>query len=297
MNRPAEVDPPAVAVREAVNRALAEDFGPLGDVTSAALIPAGLTGRGRFVARSAGILAGTAAATEVYAQLDRRVEVAWRAVDGDRLAEGATFGWVSGPLRSILGGERTALNFLGHLSGVATLTRVYADAAGGARIRDTRKTIPGLRALQKAAVRAGGGANHRGGLSDAVLVKDNHLRHVSITDAVAAARASWPGVSVEVECDTLAQVAQAKAAGPDLVLLDNMSPAQVAEAVALLGGAAAVEVSGGVTLDTVAAYAAAGADLISVGALTHSAPNLDLALDLDEDRAWRVRGPHGGRDQ
>ena len=258
----------------------------LGDLTSTALIPADAIGTGQFVARVAGVLAGVAAATEVFAQLDPAVTVTWAAGDGDRLAAGQRLGTVSGPLRSVLTGERSALNFLGHLSGIATLTRAHVDAAastGGhrARIRDTRKTTPGLRALEKAAVRAGGGANHRGNLSDAVLVKDNHLRHCSIAEAVERARSRWPGVTVEVECDTLDQVGEAKAAGADVVLLDNMTPEQVAQAVGIAGGAMPLEVSGRVTLDTVAAYAAAGADLISVGALTHSAPVLDIGLDLE----------------
>jgi nicotinate-nucleotide pyrophosphorylase (carboxylating) len=277
-----DFDPPVTAVVDAVRRALAEDLGNLGDLTSVAIIPPDVEGHGRLVARTAGVLAGTAAATEVYAYLDPAVSVEWHAADGDDVAPGQAVGTVDGNLRSILTGERCALNFLGHLSGVATLTRAYVTAAGGGRtaIRDTRKTTPGLRALEKAAVRAGGGVNHRGSLSDAVLIKDNHLLWCSITDAVARARSRWPGVTVEVECDTLDQVAEAKAAGADLVLLDNMSAAQVAEAVAVLGGAAPVEVSGGVTLETVAAYADAGADLVSVGALTHSAPVLDIALDL-----------------
>jgi len=254
----------------------------LGDLTSTALIPADAAGTGHFVARVAGILAGTAAATEVFAQLDPDVTVTWAAQDGDALRPGQRIGTVAGPLRSILTGERSALNFLGHLSGIATLTRTYVDACGrGCRIRDTRKTTPGLRALEKAAVRAGGGANHRGNLSDAVLVKDNHLRQCGIAEAVDRARSRWPGVTVEVECDTLDQVAEAKAAGADLLLVDNMAPDDVARAVGIAGGAVPVEVSGRVTLDTVAAYAAAGADLISVGALTHSAPVLDIALDLE----------------
>ena len=269
-------------LRDVVARALAEDLGALGDLTSVALIPEGAKGSGRFVARQAGVLAGTAAATEVFAQLDSGVRVAWKNRDGDDLEAGQEFALIRGRLRSVLAGERCALNFLGHLSGVATLTRAYTRAAGDrARIRDTRKTLPGLRALEKAAVRAGGGANHRGGLSDAVLIKDNHLRVCTITVAVARARSRWPGTVIEVECDTLEQVAEAKAAGADLVLLDNMSPDDVGRAVAVLGGAAQIEVSGRVTLASVAAYAAAGADLISVGALTHSAPVLDLALDLD----------------
>jgi nicotinate-nucleotide pyrophosphorylase (carboxylating) len=277
-----DLDPPPPVVREAVARALAEDLGNLGDLTSIALIPEGTHGTGRFVARAAGVLAGTASAEEVYAQLDPDVRVTWRKADGDDVEAGQEFGWVHGALRSVLTGERSALNFLGHLSGVATLTRAYAQAAGSqARIRDTRKTLPGLRALEKSAVRAGGGFNHRGSLSDGILIKDNHLRISSIGEAVTRARRQWPGVLVEVECDTLEQVGEAKAAGADLVLLDNMSPEEVVEAVGILGGAIPTEVSGSVTLDSVAAYAAAGADLISVGALTHSAPVLDVALDLE----------------
>ncbi len=277
-----DFDPPVTAVRDAVGRALAEDLGVLGDLTSTALIPADAVGTGHFVARAPGVLAGTAAATEVFAQLDPAVTVAWAASDGHPLTAGQRLARVHGPLRSVLTGERSALNFLGHLSGIATLTRAHVDACGSrCRIRDTRKTTPGLRALEKAAVRAGGGANHRGNLSDAVLVKDNHLRHCGIGEAVDRARSRWPGAVVEVECDTLDQVAEAKAAGADLVLVDNMSPDEVAKAVAIVGGALPIEVSGRVTLDTVAAYAAAGADLVSVGALTHSAPVLDIALDLE----------------
>jgi nicotinate-nucleotide pyrophosphorylase (carboxylating) len=279
-----DFDPPVTAIREAVGRALAEDLGVLGDLTSTALIPADAVGTGHFMARVPGVLAGTAVAAEVFAQLDPEATVTWAAADGDTLAAGQRVGTVTGPLRSVLTGERAALNFLGHLSGIATLTRAHVDACGGdgrCRIRDTRKTTPGLRALEKAAVRAGGGTNHRGNLSDAVLIKDNHLRHCSIAEAVDRARARWPGAVVEVECDTLDQLAEAKAAGADLVLVDNMTPDEVAKAVALVGGALPIEVSGGVTLATVAAYAAAGADLVSVGALTHSAPVLDIALDLE----------------
>ena len=281
-----DFDPPVTAaVREAVARALAEDLGVLGDLTSTALIPADAVGSGHFVARRPGVLAGVAAAREVFAQLDPAVSVTWAAEDGDRIEAGQRVGTVSGPLRSLLTGERSALNFLGHLSGIATLTRAHVDAAaaagGHARIRDTRKTTPGLRALEKAAVRAGGGANHRGSLSDAVLVKDNHLRNCSIAEAVDRARIRWPGVAVEVEADTLDQVSEALAAGADVILVDNMTPDEVAKAVALAGGSVPIEVSGRVSLDTVAAYAAAGADLISIGALTHSAPVLDIALDFE----------------
>jgi len=273
-------NPPLAAVREVVARALAEDLGPLGDITSA-LLPPGATGRASFVPRADGVLAGRLAATEAFAQVDPALVVDWAADDGDPLAAGRPVGSVSGPLAPLLTGERTALNLLGRLSGVATLTRRYVEAAaGGTAVRDTRKTTPGLRALEKAAVRAGGGVNHRGSLSDGVLLKDNHLAGMTIGQAVGRSRRMWPGRSVQVECDTAEQVTEALAAGAELVLLDNMSPADVADCVSLVAGRCLVEVSGGVTLDTVAAYAAAGADLISVGALTYSAPILDIGLDM-----------------
>ena len=280
--------PPAGAAREAVARALAEDLGPLGDLT-AALLPPGATAVGDLVPRAAGVLAGRLAAAEAFTQVDRSLAVRWHADDGDQVAAGASVGEVTGPLASMLTAERTALNLLGHLSGVATLTRRFVTAAGGrARIRDTRKTTPGLRALEKAAVRAGGGVNHRGSLSDGVLVKDNHLFGLSVAEAVERANQVWPGRAVQVECDTIEQAKEAVTAGADLVLLDNMTPAQVAACAEVVAAAPAagrsgrclVEVSGGVTLETVAEYAAAGADLISVGAITHSAPVLDIGLDV-----------------
>jgi nicotinate-nucleotide pyrophosphorylase (carboxylating) len=278
-----DFDPPMTAVRAVVRAALEEDFGTLGDLTSLAVVPADARGDGRFVARRGGVIAGTAAATEVFRQVDPSVTVSWTVVDGDAVEAGGELGRVEGAVRAILGAERTALNLLCHCSGVATLTRRFVDAVAGtgARIRDTRKTHPGLRALEKAAVRAGGGFNHRECLSDAVLIKDNHLAHLPLPEAIELARDRWPGRVVEVECDSLEQVAEAKAVDPDLVLVDNMSPADVREAVATLGGAIPVEVSGGVDLDTVRAYAEAGADFISVGVITHSAPILDLALDLE----------------
>ncbi len=282
-------------VREVVARALAEDLGPLGDLT-AALVPESATATVAVVARQSGVLAGTACATEVFAQLDERVAVAWNVGDGARLEPGQVAGVVTGPLRAVLTGERSALNFLCHLSGVATATRAFVDAAGagdqagdqgGARIWDTRKTLPGLRALEKAAVRAGGGVSHRGSLSDFVLVKDNHLAGLSITEAVQRAQALWPGRVVEVECDRVEQLEEAIAAGATMVLLDNMTPAEVGECVELARAKAPagflVEVSGGVTLDTVRAYADAGADLISTSVVTQSAPALDLAFDLRGD--------------
>jgi nicotinate-nucleotide pyrophosphorylase (carboxylating) len=269
-----------VTLSELVAAALAEDLGPLGDIT-ASLLPSKATAEAFIVPRTAGVVAGCPAAREAFTQVGDTT-VSWSAWDGDDVAGGAAIARVTGRLASILTAERTALNFLCHLSGIATLTRRYVDLTGGtgARIRDTRKTTPGLRALEKAAVRSGGGVNHRGNLSDGILVKDNHLAGMSIAEAVAESRRLWPGRTVQVECDTQGQVEQALAAGADMVLLDNMSPGDVVTCVALVDHRCLVEVSGGVTLDTVAAYAATGADLISIGALTHSAPVLDIGLDL-----------------
>jgi nicotinate-nucleotide pyrophosphorylase (carboxylating) len=276
-------DPPGTVVRAVVANALAEDIGLLGDVTSIACIEAHEEGAGAFVAREPGVLAGTSAATEVYRQVDDAVTLEWKRYDGDPLEAGSVLARVRGPLHSILLGERVALNLLSHCSGVASLTRRCVNAVGdtGPRIRDTRKTVPGLRALQRAAVRAGGGFNHRDSLSDAVLIKDNHLAARGLTETVRRARAAWPGRVVEVECDSLGQVKEARDAGADIVMLDNMTPAQVLEAVDVLEGACRVEVSGGVTLDSLPAYARSGADFISIGALTHSARALDIGLDLE----------------
>jgi nicotinate-nucleotide pyrophosphorylase (carboxylating) len=219
------------------------------------------------------------------------VAVEWELDDGSSVAAGSVVAVVSGPLRSILTAERTALNFLCHLSGVATTARRYVEVVSAAnpatRVLDTRKTTPGLRSLEKAAVRAGGAFNHRGNLSEAILVKDNHRGGMSIAEAVTRARQWWPGRMVEVECDRADQVTEAVEAGAAAVLLDNMTPAEVASCVALVragkgGDRVLVEVSGRVSLDSAPRYAAAGADLISVGAITHSATALDLALDLEE---------------
>jgi nicotinate-nucleotide pyrophosphorylase (carboxylating) len=275
--------PPRHSVVEAVSRALAEDVGALGDLT-AALLPERATAKAVFVARREGVLAGRSCAEDTFAQIDPSVELVWELDDGDTIEAGAVLAGVQGRLAAILTAERTALNFLQHLSGIASLTRRFVRAARagreGARIWDTRKTTPGLRALEKAAVRAGGGLNHRGSLSDFVLVKDNHLAGLTITQAVERGHDRWPGRVVEVECDTLDQVREAMAAGSGMVMLDNMSPSQVAEAVAIVAGRVPVEVSGGITLETVRSYAGAGADLLSVGALTNSAPVLDIGLDL-----------------
>lgn len=279
-----DVEAPVADVRDAVRRALAEDLGPLGDITSA-LIPANAQGRATLVARAAGVVAGTACVAETYAQLDRGITVDLQLVDGTAVEPGTEIGRVTGPARSLLSGERTALNFLCHLSGVATLTRRFVDAVGGrAQIWDTRKTTPGLRALEKAAVRAGGGVNHRGSLSDMVLVKDNHLALLGVTGAVKRAREQSPAHRIEVECDRAEQVEEAIAAGADMVMLDNMTPSEAAECVRLVRRGARpdvmIEISGGITLDNVADYAAAGADLISTSAITQSAPALDIALDV-----------------
>jgi nicotinate-nucleotide pyrophosphorylase (carboxylating) len=271
-------------VRELVARALAEDIGPLGDLT-ASLVPADARAAVDVVARADGVLAGTSCATEVFSQVDPAVRVQWLLDDGDVVAPGTKVGEVSGPLRPVLTGERTALNFLCHLSGIATLTRRFVESAGPtARIWDTRKTLPGLRAVEKAAVRAGGGLNHRGSLSEFILVKDNYLARLGITEAVRRAHSRWPGRTVEVECDRAQQVQEAITAGASMVLLDNMSPDEVRACVSLTRSIAPagflVEVSGGITLDNVRAYADAGADLISTSAITQSAPALDLAFDL-----------------
>jgi nicotinate-nucleotide pyrophosphorylase (carboxylating) len=274
--------PPGV-VHDAVARALAEDLGPLGDLT-AALVPDTVMVVAEIRSRGDGVLAGSACATEAFGQVSPAVLVAWHVDDGMRIAKGDVVATVTGPLAPVLTAERTALNFLCHLSGVATLTRRFVDTVAAVnprtRVWDTRKTLPGLRALEKAAVRAGGGVNHRGSLSDFVLIKDNHLAGLSITQAVHLAHERWPGRTVEVECDRLEQVIEALAAGATLIMCDNMTPEEVKECVAVVGGRVPIEVSGGVTLETAARYAAAGADLISTSAITQSAPAFDLGLDL-----------------
>jgi nicotinate-nucleotide pyrophosphorylase (carboxylating) len=283
-------DPYLHAVRAAVGLALTEDLAPLGDLTSA-LLPDGATTTADFVPRQNGVLAGTRCATETFAQLDPTVAVAWAAQDGDHVAAETVIGTVSGPMASILTGERTALNFLCHLSGVATITKRFADAAaagGSARIWDTRKTTPGLRTLQKAAVRAGGAVNHRGNLSDWVMFKDNHLAVLGIPEAVTSAKATWPGRLVHVEATDLTQLAQALEAGADAVLLDNMTPGEAKAAVDLVddwsaangGPRPLLECSGGITVETAAAYSAAGVDLLSTSQITQSAPALDIGLDI-----------------
>jgi len=283
------LEPPIAAVRDIVARALAEDLTPLGDLTSSLLDPEA-TVKAQLVPRACGRLAGTACLVETYRQLDERVEVSWHAMEGATVEPGQVLADVTGSAAPVLTGERTALNLLCHLSGIATHTAAYQaavdDAGGTARIWDTRKTTPGLRALEKAAVRAGGGANHRGNLSEWILLKDNHLGAVGITDAVNRARRRWPGRTVEVECERQDQVEEAVRAGADAVLLDNMTPDEVRSCVAAAAAASRggrrplLEASGGITLDTVAAYGTTGVDMISVSRITTSAPDLDLGLDL-----------------
>jgi nicotinate-nucleotide pyrophosphorylase (carboxylating) len=283
-------DPHLAAVRAAVSVALAEDLTPLGDITSS-LLPPGVQVVADFVPRVDGLLAGTTCATETFAQLDPSVEVSWAAVDGEAVHARQVIGTVTGPMASILTGERTALNFLCHLSGVATLTKRFVDAAaegGGARVWDTRKTTPGLRTLEKAAVRAGGAVNHRGNLSEWVMFKDNHLELLGITEAVASAKATWPGRLVHVEAGDLDQVRQALEADADAILFDNMTPEETKAAVDLAEGWAAdhggrrplLECSGGITISTAAAYSATGVDLLSSSQITQSAPALDIGLDI-----------------
>lgn len=277
-----DFDPPTSVVHDTVRRALAEDQGVLGDITTLATVDEHAVGRATFRARSGGVVAGTCLAGEVFQQLSAAVEVTWQVQDGEEVEAGKVLGTAQGPLRPILGGERTALNFLCHCSGVATATRRFVRTARGkVRIRDTRKTLPGLRAVEKAAVRAGGGFNHRESLSDAVLIKDNHLTQMGLEGAVDRVRARWPGRPVEVECDNIEQVAEARRSGAEIVLLDNMTPTDVAGCVALLDGGAYVEISGGIDVDNLGDYLNTGADFVAVGAVTHSARALDIGLDVE----------------
>ncbi|MDP8931575.1 MAG: carboxylating nicotinate-nucleotide diphosphorylase [Actinomycetota bacterium] len=255
-----------------------------GDLTSQACVPAGTRGAANVVARAAGVVAGLATVHETFSQVDDRIEVRAEVSDGDRVRAGEVIARVQGPLRSILAGERTALNLLGHLSGIATTTRAFVDAVAGTGcvVRDTRKTMPGLRLLEKAAVVAGGGRSHRLGLHDALLVKDSHI--VAAGGVGAATRSALARVGerpVQVEVTNLREVDEALAAGAADLLMDNLPPDDVRRAVAAAAGGAAVEASGGITLANVRAYAEAGADRVAVGALTHSAPWFDVALELD----------------
>lgn len=272
-------------MRRAVEAALAEDLGRAGDVTSAAVILAGATARAAIVARADGRLAGLQLAEAAFAALDPRIAFTAEAADADRVAPGSVAARIAGPARALLSAERVALNFLGHLSGVATLTAAYADriAHTRAKICCTRKTTPGLRVFEKYAVRCGGGSNHRFGLDDAILIKDNHIAVAGgVVEALKGAKA-YAGhlVKIEIEVDALEQLDLVLGEGADVVLLDNMTPETLREAVRRIAGRMLVEASGNVSLDTVAAIAEAGVDLISVGRITHSAPTLDLGLDVE----------------
>lgn len=271
-------------IDDVLRRALAEDVGA-GDVTTLALVPAEQTGIAVAYAKEAGVLAGNAIAARVFTLLDSSAHATPLCADGDALTPGARFLRVEGPLQAILTGERLALNVLRHLSGIATLTRAFVKAVEGTRaqIIDTRKTTPGLRLFEKYAVRVGGGQNHRIGLFDGVLIKDNHIAACgSVSNAVKKARASVHHLlKIEVEAKTMEQVAEALEAGADGILLDNMPPDTMAQAVALVGGRAFTEASGNITLESVRDAARSGVDLISVGMLTHSAAVLDISLDIE----------------
>jgi nicotinate-nucleotide pyrophosphorylase (carboxylating) len=268
---------------DVIDRALAEDLGD-GDLTTAAVVPEGARARARIEQKAPGVPAGLRVAEKVFERVDPELRWHAHAREGE-WREGGLLAEVAGRAASILAAERVALNFLGRLSGIATTTARYVQTVQGtgARILDTRKTTPGLRALEKEAVRAGGGVSHRGGLFDAILVKENHAAlaggvAVAARRALAAAPA---GVTIEVECATLAEVAGALEAGVSRLLLDNMSPGELRRAVDLADGRAELEASGGITLETVRSVAEAGVDYVSVGALTHSAPALDVSLLLE----------------
>jgi len=271
-------------IEPVVRAALAEDFAYGPDVTSRAVIPSGAVGVADVVARAAGVVAGLPVAAAVV-EIAGAGSLTVLRPDGSAVSPGDVVATIKGPLRELLGAERTLLNFLTHLSGIATATRAWVDAVAGtgAEIRDTRKTLPGLRVLEKYAVRCGGGVNHRMGLGDAALIKDNHVAAAgSVAAAYHAVRAAAPDVLVEVECDTLAQVSEALATGAQLILLDNMSPADMRTAVASARAYVDVrlEASGGLRLSSAREVALTGVHYLSVGALTHSSPALDLALDL-----------------
>jgi nicotinate-nucleotide pyrophosphorylase (carboxylating) len=271
-------------VAEVVHRALAEDLGAEGDVTTLATIAPTMIGAADVVARQAGVVAGLEVARYVFETVSQgRLRTELGSADGSRVDAGEVIATVRGPLRDILTAERTALNMLGHLSGVATLTRDWVDAVegSGAQIRDTRKTMPGLRSLEKYAVRVGGGVNHRMSLSDAALVKDNHVAAAGgVVAAFDAVRRAYPDVDVEIEVDTVEQARAVVDAGADLVLLDNMAPADMKAVVEYTAGRARLEASGGLRLDNAREVAETGVDYLAVGALTHSAPVLDIGLDI-----------------
>jgi nicotinate-nucleotide pyrophosphorylase (carboxylating) len=271
-------------IEPVVRAALLEDLGRAGDITSEAVVPAEATVEAVIAARQPGVLAGLDAALLAFELLDPLLRIERRRADGDRISRGETVAHINGRARGMLGAERTALNLLSRMSGVATATRALADAIAGykAKIVCTRKTTPGLRTLEKEAVRLGGGANHRFGLDDAMLIKDNHIALAGgVRQALERAqRHAGHLVKIELEVDTLDQLAEALEIGVDAVLLDNMTPETLRRAVAMVDGRAVTEASGRITLETAPAIAATGVDLISSGWITHSAPILDLGLDI-----------------
>lgn len=277
---------PKEQFREIVSRAVLEDAGN-GDVTTGSVVAAGSRGVGRIVAKEPGVIAGIPVAQCVFEEVDPSLRFEALVWDGALVDVSTPLAVVRGSAASILTGERVALNFLQHLSGIATVTSSFVRAAGDLRVRivDTRKTLPGLRALEKYAVRVGGGYNHRFGLSDGVLIKDNHIQAIEadrpVVEAVRRARQAVPHLlKVEVEARNMSEVKQALDGGADAILLDNMSLDEMREAVGFIGGRALIEASGGITLDMVRGVAEAGVDIISVGALTHSARALDISLDF-----------------
>ena len=276
-------DLPDLLVEPVVRMALAEDLGRAGDITTAATVPADRVGEVALVSRETGVVSGLSAARLAWTALDPSVQVTVEIPDGGQVAPGSRIGTVRGSARALLTGERVALNLLGHLSGVATATACLVAAVEGTntRITCTRKTTPGLHALEKQAVRRGGGSSHRFGLDDAVLIKDNHIAFAGgIRPALEAARASVGHlVKIEIEVDTLEQLAEVLEIGADVVLLDNMGPEVLAEAVAMVDGRCITEASGRITAQTAGPIARAGVDLISAGWITHSAPVLDIGLD------------------
>ena len=270
--------------RGIVRRALAEDLG-WGDVTTEATVDSSARGRGEIVVKAPCVLAGLDVAAETFRQLDPAVHITSIYSDGHRCERGAIVAEVRGTAALMLTAERTALNFLQRLSGIATLTRRYVDAAnGGITVLDTRKTTPTLRALEKYAVRAGGGSNHRSGLDDGILIKDNHVRLAGgVSEAVRRMKDAGQEMPIEVEAQSLAEVDEAIAAGADVILLDNLSIEETRQAVARIAGRAKIEISGGVTLERMPELARTGADYVSIGALTHSAPAVDLSFEIELD--------------
>ena len=279
--KPSPLDPQSY--RDIVRRALDEDLGAAGDITTDATVPAGALARGEFLVKAECVLAGLDVALETFRILEPGVQVVVRKRDGERCAAGDVVAEVVGTARTLLVAERTALNFLQRLSGIATQASRFVAAAGGhIVILDTRKTTPGLRVLEKYAVRAGGATNHRVGLFDAILIKDNHIRLAGgVAAAVEKARARQPGLAIEVEAERLDQVDEALTAGADVILVDNMSTADIRESVCRARGRAKIEISGGVTLERLPELAATGADYVSAGALTHSAPAIDISFEIE----------------